>query len=501
MPWLTRDIPKLLSLYAICIVCTYFLTDVLNQLFFLYLLYLFYKSKENYFWLAFIFFLADPPASLFPLNDYNYGLPMYNFLPGSGRLVYFQELFTITALFKIWRLNLKTPLVFLKPLTVLAAYFLILLTISFFLGVAPLKIFLTLRKVFSWGLLFAIIAFMKKQEDWINFFKIIFVLLIISVISQIFFIILGYPPAYALGTDFAPMMDYGQEAVSISEYSKEDLRPISSPYLALIALMGAMFYSLYNRPIFNKNYLFFIIALSFFSILVTATRGWIVSYSFMIGLFMIIGGGKFKRYIQLPVVFILAGILVFNSPFAVIKNQVDNALMRFGTVGKIAEGDLSAGGTLARLDEYSPKVMAKFYESPVYGWAFSDDYFSYTNSHVGNQSLLLNVGVIGFLLFLYFWISVCYKPIKIKQLIKFDNPYKLALIVIPVVFSGLFIIHSSSGQLFEYLINYYQVGMVQFILYAFANFCIIDSLALQNKSNALKNKAQPILSPGVKIES
>src|SRR3954463_6821206 len=91
------------SLYLVCVVSTYFLPAIINQVVFVAVLVLFYRGKKNYFWLAFYFFLVDPPGALFPLNDYNYGLPMFNLLPGSGRLVYFSELFIFTALLKMWK--------------------------------------------------------------------------------------------------------------------------------------------------------------------------------------------------------------------------------------------------------------------------------------------------------------------------------------------------------------------------------------------------------------
>ena len=41
------------------------------------------------------------------------------------------------------------------------------------------------------------------------------------------------------------------------------------------------------------------------------------------------------------------------------------------TLEKMGKGDLALGGTLSRLTERGPKVMSKFYESPVFGFGFA----------------------------------------------------------------------------------------------------------------------------------
>ena len=403
---------KFSGLYAICIITTYFLPNLVNQLFFLLLLFLFYRSKENYFWFVFFLFLVDPPGGLFPPDDYNYGLAMYNFLPGTGRMVYFQELFIFTAFFKALRAGIKPRFVFKKPLMLLGVYLIFLFIASFFFGMTTFRMLSAIRNIIPWSLVFSILVLMPAHEDWLRFFRIIFILLVISVATQILSILISRTPAVLLGVDFQPVMDYGPKEYSDLAGDPSQLRPISSSHVSLIALMGAMFYILYRGKTLNKTWLFIIIYIALFSILVTATRGWIIAYFLMIVLFMILGGRNIKRFIQFTILMLIASNIMFISPR--IQDQVKNSIKRMGTIEKIARGDLTAGGTDARLEDYSPAIMAKFYESPVIGWGFSNEYAEYSNSHVGNQSLLLNVGLIGYLMFVYFWYTICSVPINIK---------------------------------------------------------------------------------------
>jgi hypothetical protein len=156
-------------------------------------------------------------------------------------------------------------------------------------------------------------------------------------------------------------------------------------------------------------------------------------------------------------------------------------------VEEISKGDLSAGGTDARLAEYSPAVLAKFYESPIIGWGFSNEFSDNTNGHVGNQAMLLNSGLIGYLLFIYFWFSICVIPIKTRRYLLPGNPFRNSLLVIPIIFLGYFVIHSISGQLFQYAVGFQYQGVSQMYFYALANFYIIAArdFSVMNKADNL----------------
>jgi len=475
-----KEMVKFLGLYVICIITTYLLPNIVSQAFFLLLLILFYRSKENYFWFAFFLFLVDPPGGLFPMDDYNYGLAMYNLLPGTGRLVYFQELFIFIAFFKALRAGIKPRLVFKKPLTLLGVYLILLFLASFLFGMTAFRMFSSIRNILPWSLLFSILVLMPDHNDWLRFFRILFILLIISVSTQILSILISRSPAVLLGIDFQPVMDYGPVAYSNAAADPTQLRPISSPHVSLIALLGAMFYILYRGKTFNKTWLFIVVYLALFSILVTATRGWIIAYSVMMILFMIVGGRNMKRFTQFTVIMLVVSNIMFLSPH--IRYHLKNSIKRVETVGEISKGDLTAGGTDARLKEYSPLVLAKFYESPVIGWGFSNEFADNTNGHVGNQALLLNVGLIGYLLFFYFWYSICKIPIKISRYLPHGNPFKKSLLIIPIIFIGYFVIHSTSGQLFQYAVGFQFSGVSQMYFYAFANFYIITAIELNLKT-------------------
>jgi hypothetical protein len=119
-----------------------------------------------------------------------------------------------------------------------------------------------------------------------------FIIVFIAFLSQLLQLALGYSPSYLLGTNFSPMMDYGQGEFVLSKmnsaaYDITEARPISSSSIILIALVGAMFFQQYKSNIFPKIYLSLVILISYISILLTATRGWVIAFTFVIFLYFV----------------------------------------------------------------------------------------------------------------------------------------------------------------------------------------------------------------------
>lgn len=92
--------------------------------------------------------------------------------------------------------------------------------------------------------------------------------------------------------------------------------------------------------------------------------------------------------------------------------------------------------------------MEAFYKNPITGWGFSSK--GAHDGHVGNQNLLQSTGVIGYSLFLYFWVFYSTKLIRVKQRLSRGNPFKLSLLILVFGLVGIFIVHSTSTQMFGY---------------------------------------------------
>ena len=200
----------------------------------------------------------------------------------------------------------------------------------------------------------------------------------------------------------------------------------------------------------NRILSFSVVFIAMSMSVLSATRGWIISFSLIIILtFVFTGAIRSRRSIEFVLIAFALVIWALSNP--AFSDQVDFARQRLGALGAIKEGDLSAEGTLIRLDYRSMRVIDGWKENPVFGWGLSDKGYEFGDDHVGNQSLLATSGIVGFVLLNGFLIYFAFKILDVY----FRSAHRItgrnSLLVFIIFLAGWFIIHSSSGQQFNYI--------------------------------------------------
>jgi hypothetical protein len=197
--------------------------------------------------------------------------------------------------------------------------------------------------------------------------------------------------------------------------SGELLRPIEMALVVLICSFGSFLFLGTKVILFNKSYLLLINVLSLIVIIMTGTRSWFLAITSMYLFFIVL---NYRRIGNMTTYYILGGI-VFLSILTFIPiagEQVGNAFNRIETITELAKGDLTAGGTMSRLTERAPRVMKGFWDSSViFGAGYSDLYYNFGDGHVGFHNILLHSGILGFIIFMSFAITLFYKPIRISR--------------------------------------------------------------------------------------
>jgi hypothetical protein len=219
------------------------------------------------------------------------------------------------------------------------------------------------------------------------------------------------------------------------------IRPVNGIYVSFASLVGAMYLVTLDRA---KRYYHIIILVSFLSIWITATRGWILASSLVLlpYLFMVFNR---KWIANILLVFFIFILLISQVSF--FNRQFFSAFDRLATVVLVAEGDETAGGTLDRLDKRSDPVWDKFLENPLIGTGFSEDYYQYADPHVGNQNLLFNTGIVGASLFII--LILTYLIYSYKVATNFPR-LRFTSLTLGTSIMGIVIIHSSSAQMFGF---------------------------------------------------
>jgi len=446
-------------LFILSVIIAYYSPQEVKIIYQLVLLYLFYKTKKDFLFIALIFIIVSRPGGIFA-GDYTYTI-IKNTPIGN---LFFEMVFVIIAALKALKVKTVKNDFFLKEIILILILYFVLLIAVFGVYKMPAIFRLTL----PWLFLFIIPRLFTRIEDYARFFNIIFYFTFVVVVFQIVNIVTGRTFAGLLG-------DTGYlTIVSKLSGTEELLRPTEGLTISFLALLGAMFFQNYQKHIFSQKFLNIIIVFAFFSIVLSATRGWILAALFILLIYLLFSSRK-KVATIFGFALSVTLVIVALSFTPIIQTQTDKAIKRFETILLLAQGDVTAGGTLRRIDERAPRVMKKFNESPIVGSGFGQDAIDYSDGHVGNQNLLLHTGVVGFGLFTLLLVSFIFKLFKLNEILSNKNNFKSVHLPIILFLLGLIIIHSTSVQVFGYLTNI-DIGFLLCFLFAFANFVYWESL-------------------------
>jgi len=477
------DFFSFLLLFFAAIVSVYFFSAIFSRFFFLLIIILFWRSEKDYFWFAFIFILLEQPAGFFSggLADDMQRLPLYTIIGGVSFTVY--ELFIITAFIKALAKGSKNKMFFNKPLQWLFVYLILILLFSFLFGMNKEGIVRTFRVLSFWTLFISFPFLLKNKDEMIRFCSILFPFIFLVFVGQIYELINGVP----LISVIKPVdPDSHSYALTETENISSVARFISAPYLNLFCFISSLFiiFSRNNAGL-NKLYLYSVATLCFLSIVLSATRGWFVAYTITILFIIITASVNPVRLAIRAIIPVLLFSILYNFTPA-FRIQINNAKVRINTLEGLAQGDITLGGTQQRTTIRSDRVMEAFYKNPVTGWGFS--YQGNHDGHVGNQNLLQSTGIIGYSLFLYFWLFYIYSILLVKRRIQHGNPYKMSLVVLLYGFIGIFVIHSTSSQMFGYDPQFSAVNKIFFLVgfFVFSDIFMKEALRTDNSQKSIR---------------
>jgi len=437
------------------------------------ILFLYYRTKNDYIYLALLFFIISIPGELF----YN---RTEDIVKISILEISFAEMFTVTAFFKHFQMmrgQVRFP--FKKAYSLYFTFILILIIYGFLFGMGlsgtwgtGLGAYRRIAKMIILYSLFLTIPVMIDQEwKMVKFVQLIFTFVLFNLILQIINVLYGVNFNQYLGGEKVGMIF--------------DIRPTYGTYLSFIAFVMSIYFL--NTGILNKKYLFIIMIASSLSIVVTATRGWMVSI-FFIFILIFISNYKFNIYRYFKTIIPLALLFLLAYQFTIINKQLFYSYNRFLTLELILSGDLTAGGTSSRLTTRSVPVMNMFYQRPFIGWGFTTKAFESYDVHIGNQSMLMSGGVIGYIIFMLTISSIIYVIMKSKKKYGFNLVKAKYLYIFIIAIGGLFIIHSSSTDLFSYMAPTYgdQVYKIVFLAIFFSIVTtIINNLYNENEAKRI----------------
>ena len=432
---------EFLFFIVITVFVTYFTSTSIASAWYVLLLILYFRSKDEAFWLAFFFVTTDGFMGF--MGIYTAVLSVIPGLPG----IELSQFYIMLSLIKVLSSKNNARLFYGNWMWGLLLYSLFLVLFGIMNGLDnESNIYFRIVKItFPFLLFYTVPRLLKSLEDYQELFGYFFLILVFAFIAQLNSMFTGFDPKRYFNLlhnpDFAmePDLEVGR-----------NFRVFYNHAITFLSLFGALYFLTLRRPgIFKDSWLYLIMVLSFAMAFLSATRGYILGTGLIIFLFFfIVQKLNLKRVFVFSLFFVC--FLLVGLSNEKVSTQIQFSVDRLLTLNALAEGDNSAGGTLVRLNERAPRVMKAWSESPVLGSGFSNNFFDYDDFHVGNHNILLHAGIVGFVLlsgFIFYFVS---KMLGCYANSSKNNPFKSAFPVFVIFLLGWIIVHSTSNQQFAF---------------------------------------------------
>jgi len=458
----------LLAVVAVYIFPHLGIPQIIIKVIFLLLLLVVFRSKNDVFWLAWFFIIIDAPSRLFTVGYRTtvYRLPLYSLGPGIS--TGFEEMFLIVYLIKFLLKKDKSQNIFYRYWTFIVIYGFITLFYSFGIGLSSGNVVTAIRMIIPWFWVLILPEFISDSDKLAKAFKLLAPFVFINFFIQIYTQITGqYLNDILSGEIWYRFLGSPQE---------ELVRVISGFGFTLFCMIISLFYLCSENQYFNKTYLNLIIVTSFIIIFISATRGWIVASLILLSSIFFMRSFNFlKQFTGIIIILTLLFFLVkiIYPPFIL---QASLALQRFASLKYVIQGNPEVEPSLGRITVAGPKMMSLFRERPIIGFGLSNDYIKNWNIHVGNQTMLMQGGIIGYAI----WI-ICYALNLLTIYLLNRNSFVRSKIgnggiVFFLALIAIFAIHSSSSQILGFNgIPLYFHYLLAFIIAA-ANATFVSSI-------------------------
>lgn len=428
--------------------------------FYLLLLYFVLDSKNEVRNLVLLFILTQAPGFLFYQLG-SYALPSLKFL-GTGRELAYPELINILLLLKAISRKPHYRLIFRTYFIVILVFFFVQLINSIYIGTTITRLLRAVRTFLPYAMLYSLPRLLRDENCYERFFFLVSPFVFLSVAAQISDIIVGRPWGMLIGE--STFFLGGTAVVSELQFdvAGEAYRNLYGPYLILYSFI---FSTIYYEYTIHKNYCLYVFFASFLGITLSATRGWLIASIIMMFLFFLLSR-QIKTVSSISKLVLIMFVIIISLSFMpYIGRQIDNTIQRLSTLQSLYKGDVTADGTLSRLSERAPRVLGKFIERPLLGFGFSEEYFSYTDQHVGHHDMLLNVGIIGYILINMLYLFMIFNSIFAMNRKGFDSK-KYGAIFMGLV--GILVIHSSSRSMYGFYIPFENIFLLAIIISYFS---------------------------------
>lgn len=453
-------------LYFLIILIAYSIPPFFSGLFLIgVFLYGIFIQKNLVRWFFLFLIISNSPGYLFSFADANYDLMKLGIGITAERGVFFQEIFMLFMFVSAITDAGSFRSVFKRMYVIIIIY----ISIVFILTASDLSGFKTLRTIrmlIPHLAYFFIPVVFKSKDDYIRLLVLLLPFPIFIFFVQIFELSIQQTLVELLGSS----LDGGSGVGIPGKLARQNYSQI----VLLFCLMSGFFLlGSFDKikTVYSRRFIYFVIGIINLSIFFSATRGYFIASvtGTILYLFSVFRPSNIFR---ISIYFLISLGFIFITPFG--RKQVVGANQRISTIETIiVEKDLTAGGTSGRID-YAKDILEKVADSPVYGYGFSQIFWTNANVHSGFATNLLNGGALGLLIILFYWFTFFKKTTFKSNCNSKNNQKQLALLSI-CLFTYI-IVHFTSNYIFSFVHLSQADGRIIIIalIYSFASQIIIE---------------------------
>ena len=313
-------------LIMVTVILTYGAPRIFASIWYVVLLILYYRSRDEAFWLA--FFIVTVDGFMGFLGLFSVTLSVLPDMPAIELSQFYIILTFLKAIFQ----RKSAPVFFNRYMQVLLLYLVFLIVWGQMMGFSGAlnAYFRILKLTLPFILFYSIPRLFTDIRAYEKFFGYIFFILITGFLTQLLVIVAGI--------SFTANVDLTEEQLS----EASGLRPFYNGAATLLGLFGALFLLSGRKPRgYSPYYLYFTIAAAIGMVFLSATRGWILSFTFILILsFFTVLRKQSTHLVRLLAV--ISIMLVAGLSNSRIRDQSVYSLTRLESLEALTEGDNTA---------------------------------------------------------------------------------------------------------------------------------------------------------------
>ncbi len=440
-----RDFFRMTVLFLLAVYSVYYAPTIVNYVYFLLILGLFWMSERDYFWFGFYFVIINTPAFLFfeTSGQATNRLPLYSLTGGLSFSVF--DLFVFTALGKAIYRGISKPFYISSSLKFLLAYFvLVSLPITFLIGSGNSSFVNTFRPYFYYTLLISFYFLVDDLEDVYKFGYLLIPYVFFTLFDQLFLLMNGELLISIINPETVREVVDNTITGGVRAY-------FSGFLLIFYAFLFALQLRLNPRYELFGGFAYLIIFVAMATFVLSATRSYLLMPLMVLLVYFVLSSKGGSDIIKLSFFTLLFGIIFFSLDLISFDFFVKSIWPRFEAFfGTVLGGEsLAKFDTVeSRLSEDLPHILEGIRYSPIIGTGFSGVFREHENNDLGFVNTILIFGAVGFTFFIYFLIAFFKKLSRWVSSAWADQETRGMLNSIRMVFFGILLGYATTYDFF-----------------------------------------------------